>query len=89
MLYFCSDENRKAMNDEFTVVQHCVNIFGMKANSAAIPQACSYTHTCTWSSQKQTPLGPYIMILYFHIPVPSVLAGLITGVGVAVPVQIQ
>jgi len=29
------------------------------------------------------------MILYFCLPVPSVLTVLITGVGVAVPVQIQ
>ena len=34
-------------------------------------------------------IGPYIMILYFCVPVPSVLAMLITGVGIAVPIQIQ
>ena len=47
MLYFCSDENRKAKN-EFTGVQHLI----VKANSVAIPQACPCTHTCTWVTTK-------------------------------------
>ena len=50
VLYFCSDENRNVMN-EFTVVQHLIvwiDLFGTKANSDAIPQACAHTHTCMY-----------------------------------------
>jgi len=52
----------------------------MKANSAAIPQACAHTHTCTYMGHhKIDSTRPVIMILYFRVPVPSVLAVLITG----------
>ena len=54
VLYFCSDENRKAKN-EFTGVQHLIvwiGLFGINANSSAIPQACTHTHTCTWVTTK-------------------------------------
>jgi len=47
----------------------------MKANSAAIPQACAHTHTCTYMGHhKIDSTRPVIMILYFRLPVPSVLA---------------